>query len=520
MRGMARTNLSELIAQFPILDSRGSGDPDIDAITYDSRTARPGSIFFAVPGQHVDGHDFIDTAVAAGVSAIFCERYPEHIAPDVVYIRVANIRQAISRISARFFENPSGSLPVIGVTGTDGKSTTVYLIDQILSLLDVDSGFISTPMIKRDFTVEKNPFRQSTPEAPELHSFLAEMRDNGKEFAVVEATSHGLSERTSRLRDLRFHVAVFTNISHEHLDFHGSFEQYRSDKANLFRALDRTAERRRESDYPVFGVVNLDDPNAYYFRHATRQPTLTYSVTNDTADVYASAIRATARDTSCVVHWRREAREVTVPLPGPFNVENVLAAITTVAHLLDRNPLDLLEVVPMLKSLPGRMEIVDDTLPYLPIVDYAHTPAAFEKILPLIKGYTENRLILVFGSAGERDLDKRAMLGEIAARNADLIVLADEDPRGEPPEKILEEVARGCTRVSPSMQAEGRLHIIPDRREAIRYALGSAHRGDTLLFLGKGHETSIIYDDFVMPWYEADVVSEEIARTSGKGART
>lgn len=517
---MAPIPLSDLIAQFPILDSQGSGDSLLDAITYDSRTARPGSVFFAVPGQHVDGHDYIDAAVENGAHVVFCERYPERIAPDRLYIRVANIRQAISRFSARFHDHPSRSIPVIGVTGTDGKSTTVYLIDQILSLLDYESGFISTPMIKRDLKIEKNPYRQSTPEAPEVHSFLAEMRGNGKQFAVVEATSHGLSERTSRLRDIDFHVAVLTNVSHEHLDFHGSFEQYRSDKANLFRSLDRTAARRRDGEFPIFGVVNLDDANAYYFRHATRQLVLTYSVGDSAADLYATSLEPTARDTTCIVRWRREAREVTVPMPGAFNVENVLAAVTTVAHLLDRNPLDVLEVVSMLKGLPGRMEIVDASLPFLPIVDYAHTPAAFEKILPLIKEYTEGRLILLFGSAGERDLEKRAMLGESAARHADLIVLADEDPRGEQPLTILEEIATGCARVSPTMQAEGRLHIIPDRREAIRYALESARSGDTVLFLGKGHETSIIYSDFVMPWYEAEVVSEEIKRMTGKGART
>lgn len=517
---MVPKKLSELITQFPLHDSRGSGDPLLDAVTYDSRTARPGSAFFAVPGQHVDGHDYIDAAVDKGADVVFCEQYPDRIVAENVYIRVANIRQALSRFSARFYGHPSRSIPVIGVTGTDGKSTTVYLIDQILSLLDFESGFISTPMIKRDVKAEKNSFRQSTPEAPELHAFLDEMRDNGKQFAVVEATSHGLSERTSRLRDMDFQVAVLTNISHEHLDFHGSFEQYRSDKANLFRSLDRTAGRRREGDFPIFGVVNLDDPNAYYFRHATRQLTLTYSVNDSTADLYASSLQPSARETTCVVHWRREAREVTVPLPGLFNLENVLAAVTTVAHLLDRNPLDVLEVVPLLKGLPGRMEIVDATLPFLPIVDYAHTPAAFRKILPLTRDYTEGRLIVVFGSAGERDLEKRAMLGKIAATHADIVILADEDPRGETPLTILEEVAEGCTHVSASMQAEGRLHIIADRREAIRYALGSAHGGDTILFLGKGHETSIIYADFVMPWYEAQVVAEEIAKMSEKGART
>ncbi len=517
---MVPTLLSQLISQLPIVDSRGKGDPEISSISYDSRTVRPGSLFFAVPGDHVDGHNFIEAAVANGAQAVFCEHVPENPSEDAVYVQVANVRQALSRISARFYDSPSRALPVIGVTGTDGKSSTVYLIDQILSFLDIESGFVSTPLIKRDLKVEKNPYRQSTPEAPELHGFLSEMRENGKQIAVVEATSHGLSERTARLRDIDFHAAVFTNISHEHLDFHGSFEQYRSDKANLFRSLDRTASRRRDSEFPIFGVVNIDDPNGYYFRHATRQTVLGYSVGDRSADLCATNLVASARSTSCTVHWRREAREITVPMPGAFNVENVLAAVLTVAHLLDRNPLDVLEVVPMLKGLPGRMEIVDDSLPYLPIVDYAHTPAAFEKILPLVKQYTDGRLIVLFGSAGERDLEKRTMLGEIAAREADVVVLADEDPRGEQPNAILEEIAVGCARIAESIQAEGRLHLIADRREAIRYALGTARSGDTVLFLGKGHETSIIYADHSIPWYEAEVVAEEIAKTQRKGART
>jgi UDP-N-acetylmuramoyl-L-alanyl-D-glutamate--2,6-diaminopimelate ligase len=520
MRSMTPKRLSALTEQYPVVDSAGTGDPEITAIAYDSRAVQPGSLFVAVAGYHVDGHDYIDTAVSAGARAVVCERMPDELTNGIPYICVASTRQALSRFAARFYDHPSQMLPVIGVTGTDGKSTVVSFIDQILTMLDEESGFISTPMIKRDLKIEKNPFRQSTPEAPELHAFLQEMRDNGKTFAIVEATSHGLSERTSRLRDINFHVAVFTNISHEHLDFHGSFEQYRSDKANLFRSLDRTAAKRRDAEYPIFGVVNLDDPNAYYFRHATRRLVLTYSIENRDADLYATSLEPTAAQTRCVVHWRRESREVTVPVPGPFNVENVLAAVTTVAHLLDRNPLDVLEVVPMLRGVPGRMEIVDRSLPYVPIVDYAHTPAAFEKILPMIKGYTAGRLVVVFGSAGERDIEKRAMLGEIAARHVDKIILADEDPRGEDPRVILDDIALGCERVAPSMQAEGRLHIIPDRREAIRYALQSAHEGDTLLFLGKGHERSIIYDDYVMPWYEADVVSEEIDRINRKGART
>ncbi|MDA3951060.1 MAG: UDP-N-acetylmuramoyl-L-alanyl-D-glutamate--2,6-diaminopimelate ligase [Spirochaeta sp.] len=508
---MTKAPLSRLIDKLPIVTRSGSGDPEITAVCYDSRQVVPGAVFVATPGIHVDGHDYIAAAVEAGCVAVVCEELPEHPAEHVVHIQVQKSRLALSTISARFHRHPSRELPVIGVTGTDGKSTTAYLIDQLLGHLDQDSGFISTALIKREFKVERNPFRQSTPEAPELHGFLRDILEIGKQFAVVEATSHGLSERTARLRDLDFHAAVFTNISHEHFDFHGNFEQYRSDKANLFRALDRTAGRRGERDYPIFGVINADDPNAYYFRHATRQPVLSFSMTDPEADLYAGDIRGDMNGTTCVVRWRTESREVRIPLPGPFNVENVLAAVLTVAKLLDHNPLDILELVPRLKSPPGRMEIVSHDFPFVPIVDYAHTPGAYAKVLPLIKGYTPGRLIVLFGSAGERDRDKRGMLGEAAVRHADIIILADEDPRGEDGLALLQEIAAGCSRARPGIRFEEELFIIRDRREAIRFSLQLAGEGDTILYLGKGHEVSIVYDDHVLDWDETKIVAEELS---------
>ena len=515
---MAQIRLSRLLDKFPVLDRQGSGDPLISRIAYDSRHADAESLFVAVPGLHVDGHAYIDEAVRRGVPAVVCEQMPAERAGDVMYVQVAHSRTALSAISARLYEHPSRAVPVIGVTGTDGKSTTTYLIDQILSLMEEESGFISTALIKRDLRAEKNPFRQSTPEAPEIHGFLREMVENGKRFAVVEATSHGLSEKTARLKDVQFHAAVFTNITHEHLEFHGSFERYRSDKANLFRSLDRTASRRRDSEFPVFGVVNLDDPNAYYFRHATRQPVFTYSVQDPDADLVASELRPDSRGTTCLVHWRQEAREVRVPLPGPFNVENVLAAVLAVAQILDRNPLDILDVVPRLKSLPGRMQVIDHDLPFVPVVDYAHTPGAFEKVLPLIRGYTSGRLIVVFGSAGERDIAKREMQGALAARSADIVILTDEDPRGEDRMAIIEQIAAGCVAEDPRIRTEGRLHLIPDRRAAIGHAIDLAAAGDTLLFLGKGHEGSIIYADHTLDWDEARVVAEELEERVQDGA--
>lgn len=515
---MAAILLSKLLDRFPVLDRWGGDDPLISRIVYDSRTAEDGSLFVALPGVHVDGHDYVQDAVSRGAAAVICERQPDPMPDHVPVVRVSDARQVMSALSARLYDHPSRSIPVIGVTGTDGKSSTTYLIDQLFGLLDEESGFISTALIKRDLKLEKNPFRQSTPEAPEIHGFLREMIENGKRLAVVEATSHGLSELTGRLRDLVFHVAVFTNITHEHLEFHGSFERYRSDKANLFRSLDRARQLKRDSEFPVFGVVNADDPNAYYFRQATRQQIYTYSVKDPSADLYASDLEPDVRGTACVVHWRREAREVRVPLPGPFNVENVLAAVLTVARLLERNPLDVLDVVPMLKSLPGRMQIVTDSLPFVPIVDYAHTPGAFEKVLPLVKGYTPGRLVVVFGSAGERDTAKRAMQGALAARYAELVVLTDEDPRGEDRMAILEDIAAGCDAERPELRQDGNLHLIPDRRAAIAFAVRNARAGDTLMFLGKGHESSIIYADQSLDWDEARVVREVIEESSQDGA--
>lgn len=514
---MAEMQLARLTGHCPIIASAGSGDPLIRRLVYDSRHAGPDTLFFAVPGQHVDGHDYIHHAVGAGAPAVVCEQMPAETVPGVVYLQVANTRQTLSMLAARFHGHPSKEIPLVGITGTDGKSTTTWIMDQLLSRLELDSGFLSTVLIKKGSRPEKNSFRQSTPEAPEIHAFLREMVDNGKDIALVEATSHGLSERTARLRDVYFHAAVLTNINHEHLDFHGTFEQYRSDKANLFRALDRTADRLRDSPWPIFGVVNQDDPNAYYFLNATKQPVLTYSVGNHEADLVATDLVPSADRTRCIIHWRREAREVEIPLAGPFNVENVLAAVLTVANLLDRNPLDILEVVPYLEPLAGRMHIVSRDTPYVPIVDYAHTPAAYEKLLSLIREYTENRLIVLFGSAGERDVAKRPMQGAIAARYADIVILADEDPRGDDPMRIVEDIAAGCDAENAALRREGRLIIELERRTAIRRAIAMAEPGDVLLFLGKGHEGNIIYADHSVEWDEAQVVAQEIA-AAGKAA--
>lgn len=510
---MVGKQLSQLCDKLPVVKIWGDADPRITGLAYDSRQVEAGYAFFALPGIHVDGHNFISAALERGAVAIFCEQVPETDDPihAAVYVQVQDSRRTMSTVAARYFDNPSHELSVIGVTGTDGKSTTTWLVDQLLSAQEQDVGSISTVMIRSGAKAEKNYFRQSTPEAPEIHGYLRQMIDNGRTYAVVEATSHGLSSRTARLQDVEFDAAVFTNLTHEHLEFHGSFEQYRSDKAQLFRALDHSAKRQVDCQCPIFGVVNLNDPNSYYFRQATRQPVLTYALDNPKADLYADQIDASLTGTRCVFHWHGEAREVSIPLPGIFNVENVMAAVLTSAYILQRNPLDLLEVVPTLKGLPGRMHVVTKELPWTPIVDYAHTPGAFSSLLPFIRQFTPNRVIVVFGSAGERDIDKRAMQGKIAGTETDIVILTDEDPRGEDSMKILSEIAAGVQEAAPDKRLDRDIFLIPNRRDAIGKAVSLAVAGDCVLFLGKGHEGSIVYGDHVQEWDEIAVVEEEIA---------
>jgi UDP-N-acetylmuramoyl-L-alanyl-D-glutamate--2,6-diaminopimelate ligase len=469
---------------------------------------QPGSLFVALRGFHVDGHDFVGDAVERGAAAVLVERpesATEELRRKAAVIRVSDTRRALSRIAAELYDHPSKDLFVIGVTGTDGKSSTASFIEQILSAAGYRVGLLSTVTIKTADGLFKNPNRQSTPEATELHGYLAAMRDNGKEFAVVEATSHGLSGRTARLADVAFDAAVFTNISHEHLEFHGSFEQYRSDKANLFRALDEAGDE-------AFGVVNAGDEHADYMAAATSREVLRFGVEEDASGPLALLARdvhaGLAATTFTLVDSTGATGTVRVPMPGSFQVENVLAALLVCARATGRSALELSEAVPDLKPVEGRLVPVRPDLPFAVVVDYAHTPNSYEKLFPIIRAATPGRIIAVFGSAGERDIEKRALQGAVAAHHCELVVLCDEDPRGEDPRAILRAIAEGIEAADPQRrEGEGYL-VLPDRRTAIRAAIDRARPGDTIVLLGKGHERSIIYADGPRPWNEAEVAAE------------
>jgi UDP-N-acetylmuramoyl-L-alanyl-D-glutamate--2,6-diaminopimelate ligase len=480
-------------------------DPLIRGLAYDSRNAGPGILFAALRGVHTDGHRF-PAARARGAAALLVEDDASGI--GLPWIRVKNARVALSRLSARFYDDPSRSLYVIGVTGTDGKSTTVSFIHQLLEMLGCAAGFLSTVAHQTADKVTDNPFRQSTPEAPEIHGLLAAMRDHGKRFAVVEATSHGLSEKTMRLADVFFDAAVLTNLAHEHLEFHGTFERYRDDKANLFRALGRDGAKSHGRQR--IAVVNGDAVQREYFIQAARKTgtaVALYGLKNTAADWRAIDLRADASGTSFLVRCGGQEFPARLSMPGDFNVENFLAALAVVSAATARDPGETAALGARLRPVRGRQESIECGQPFRLFVDFAHTPQAFGRLLPALKQATAGRLIVVFGSAGERDTAKRRLQGEAAARTADIVILADEDPRGEEPLAILEEIAAGC---EGKTQGED-LFLIPDRREAIGYACRLARSGDMVALLGKGHEKSIIYKASTLPWNERAVAEEVLA---------
>jgi UDP-N-acetylmuramoyl-L-alanyl-D-glutamate--2,6-diaminopimelate ligase len=492
--------------------------------------------------MHTDGHNYICDAIAKGAVAVVHEAEIAEKKPGVTYLKAKNSRFAMSPIAAAFYGFPSRRLLVTGVTGTEGKSTTVYLIWQLLRLMGKKAGFLSTVQysngspskegtsFKKDDEAQWNPEHQTTPEATVVQRLLREMADNGCVYAVVESSSHGLSPKTNRLGNVEFDAAVLTNVTHEHLEFHGSWEQYRDDKANLFRALDRLRDKTDIKGFASvpdpFGIINADDNSAGYFDSATVRETRSFSTGGKDATLTIKAIESSAYGNWYSVFMAADNTEFNVRdrLPGKFNSGNVLAALLTVSGLTGVPIKEIAPLCPRLLPVRGRMTAVDKGQPFELLVDYAHTPSSFQTIFPPLRKRitsTGGRVISLFGSAGERDIKKRQEQGKIAAAYSDIIVLTDEDPRGEQPMDILDEIAKGiysqgvpAERSGPFIRDEN-LFLIPDRPAAIRKALSLARTGDLVLLLGKGHENSIIYKDHAIPFdeiTEAEKALEELLR--------
>jgi UDP-N-acetylmuramoyl-L-alanyl-D-glutamate--2,6-diaminopimelate ligase len=439
--------------------------------------------------------------------------------PGVTYLKVKNSRFAMSPVAAAFYGFPSRRLLVAGVTGSEGKSTTVYLIWQLLRLMGKKAGFFSTVEHSDGGEAQWKPKHHTTPEATSVQRMLWEMAENGCAYAVVEASSHGLSSKNNRLGDVEFDAAVFTTVNHEHMEFHGTWEQYRSDKANLFRALDKDRAKKEINGMAAgmaagaaaipepFGVINADDKSARYFSAATKRRTAGFSARGNNTDLMIKAFESGAGGNWYDVFIAAENAKVGIRdrLPGAFNGGNLLAALLTVSGLTGVPVSKIAPLCPRLLPVKGRMTAIEKGQPFEVLVDYAHSPGSFTAIFPPLRerlNRSGGRIISLFGSPGERDTQKRAEQGKIAAAYSDFIVLTDDDPRGAPPMAIIDEIAAGVCSEGASFKKDENIFLIPDRPAAIRKALSLAKAGDIVLLLGRGHENTIFYADHVKTFDE------------------
>jgi UDP-N-acetylmuramoyl-L-alanyl-D-glutamate--2,6-diaminopimelate ligase len=500
--------LSRLLAALQTPLPPGSADPDITGVVFDSRRVRPGSLFVACVGGTVDGHAFIPQAVAAGAAAAVVEHEGRPPEPTVPCVRVEDSRRALGLLAAAWNGFPSRRMILIGVTGTDGKTTTVNLIFHILRQTGFRAGMIGTTGAVFGGRELDTGFHVTTPDAPALQEHLAQMAAGGITHCVIEVTSHGLAQR--RVAGCEFDLAVLTNITHEHLDYHGTFEEYRSVKAGLFAMLEQKTAKL--GNPTPCAVLNADDPSCEYLRGVTKARVVTYGVRAN-ADFTAAEIHPTATGLRLTVRAGGTESAVTSPLLGEYNAANILAALAVCVQGLGIDARVAAQCVATVPGVPGRMERIDLGQEFLAIVDFAHTPNALGNALRTARALARGRVIAVFGSAGLRDRKKRRQMAAEGIELADLVVLTAEDPRTESPDDILAEMAEGAR---AGGGVEGKTFFrIPDRGEAVRFAVDSARPGDLVIACGKGHEQSMCFGEVEYPWDDRLAMRAALAKRLG-----
>jgi UDP-N-acetylmuramoyl-L-alanyl-D-glutamate--2,6-diaminopimelate ligase len=473
--------LSDLVTSLPRAQLRGDPTTLVTELAYRSQQVDPGNLFFCIPGTRVDGHGFAAEAVARGATALVVERPLE---VPVAQVLVGSVREGMGPISAAFFGRPADAMTMVGVTGTNGKTTTTYLLESVFRAAGIVPGVVGTTGVRIDG--EPVPFPRTTPEAPDLHRLLWRMAQRGVGAVAMEVSSHGLDQH--RVDGVRYRVAVFTNLTQDHLDYHASMEDYFLAKAKLFTTA--LAER---------AVVNHDSAEGRRLL-GSGLPTLTYGIDRG-ADVHATDVRTTAHGLS----FRVDGRTVRSALRGLFNVENCLAALAT-SRSLGLADEEAARGIERVRGVPGRVEAVEAGQDFLVMVDYAHTPDSVENVLRTARPLTRGRLIVVFGCGGDRDRGKRPLMGKVATSLADLTIVTSDNPRTEDPLAIIRDIEPGAR------EGGGDYEVEPDRRTAIRTAVERAGPGDVVVIAGKGHETYQELPDRTIPFDDRLVATEELRR--------
>jgi len=478
-------NLRQLFLATPSLKSLSPPDLDLPIVTVDSRQVMAGALFVAVSGVQVDGHAYIQDAIKRGAAAVIGEAPVSGL--TVPYFRVPNSRRTFSELAAAWHGHPARSLSLVGVTGTDGKTTTVNLIYHIMKHAGLRTGMVSTVNAVIGDQVQDTGLHVTTPDPWDVQGLLAGMVASGLTHAVLEVTSHGLAQY--RVLPEIFNTVVLTNITHEHLDYHGSFEDYRDAKGMLFYAEPEAGESK-------VCVLNRADPSYEYLAARASGRVVSYGTAE--ADYVARRVDIEAAGLRADVHTPQGDIEMRSVLQGDYNMSNILAACAATVDGLGINLSDAADGIAALRGIPGRMERIDLGQAFTALVDFAHTPNALGVTLETCRALTSGSVIAVFGSAGLRDREKRRMMAEVAVQHADMSILTAEDPRTEALDAILAEMAAGA---AAGGGIEGKSYVrVPDRGEAISLAVEKASPGDLVVVCGKGHEQSMCFGEIEYPW--------------------
>lgn len=478
--------LSEIMKEIEVQASSGDTQVSIKGISMDSRRVQPGDLYACVPGFKVDGHDYAASAIASGAVALVVERF---LPLDVPQVKVVNVRQVMGPIASMVYGRPSEQLELIGVTGTNGKTTITYLIEKIAAKQNQKVGIIGT--LGSRINGREIPGERTTPEALEIQKLLGEMVSEGVTIAVMEVSSHALD--LGRVEGCEFDVGIFTNLTQDHLDYHKTMEEYLHAKSRLFANL-------KGEGLSKLSILNGDDPVFPKLSHASSAPVVSYGIHN-AVDYRAENVEVTAEGVRFQIRFKEGIQDICYATPGFFSVYNALAAFV---WGVERGyaPKAVAEALAEIPGVPGRFESVRSGQPFQVIVDYAHTPDGLENVVRTARDFTQGRLITIFGCGGDRDRGKRPLMGEAASEWSDFLIVTSDNPRTEDPDQIINEVLAGVSGID--------YVALRDRREAIWTACRMAKPGDTLLIAGKGHETYQIFGTEVHPFDDREVAREAL----------
>lgn len=448
---------------FEFISAAADMELEIGSICYDSRRVEPGDVFVAIRGFKTDGHIYIEDAISRGAAVLVCEEKPDASVP---YILAKNSRQALAVMSANYFGRPTEGMTMIGVTGTNGKTTTTYLLKSVIErtcgslvgLIGTNQNMIGNEVLETERT---------TPESFELQELFREMADRGCTHVVMEVSSHALA--LSRVDGIRFHTGIFTNLTQDHLDFHETMEEYLKAKAMLFERCE-------------YGVVNLDDQYARQIIESAKCQIKTFSLSKNEADLVAKNIRLKADKVEFEALTLGQIQRIELKIPGCFSIQNAMGVIAA-ALGLNISLADIASALKNTEGVKGRAEVVPTGTDYTMIIDYAHTPDALQNMLKTARKFTEGRVVTLFGCGGDRDATKRPQMGAIAAKLSDYVIVTSDNPRTEQPMAIINSILEGMKDTKTSY------NVIEDRRSAIRWAMDNARTGDVIILAGKGHET-------------------------------